>query len=49
MDDNGLPVALGDVDLTSASDVEIAQVGLQLVVGRLQIEQSLRGVSILIR
>ena len=42
MDDNGLPCAVVDVDFLGSSDVKVAKIGFQLIVGCLQVEQGLQ-------
>ena len=44
LDHDGLPRGR-DIDLLGAVDVQVAQVGLELGVGGLQVEQSLQGMG----
>lgn len=45
MDDDGLASGALDVNLLGSSDVQVAQVGLQLLVGSLEVEQSLQKIK----
>ena len=45
MHDDGLPGGACNINLLGRGDVQVAQIGLQLLVGGLQVEQGLRGTA----